>query len=98
VAARRPCRAGAGVPTLDPEEACQQAIAFDMVVHRAHPLNCEPSISALVARVVMPNTRFYMRNNFGIPAITTIRELRDEAYRAPSRAASGHVVGTSGLY
>ena len=62
-----PVPASAGVPTLDPEEACQQAIAADMVVHRAHPLNCETSIWALVGSVVMPNTRFYMRNNFGMP-------------------------------
>ena len=62
-----PVPASAGVPTVDPEEACQQAIAADMVVHRAHPLNCETSIWALVGSVVMPNTRFYMRNNFGMP-------------------------------
>jgi DMSO/TMAO reductase YedYZ molybdopterin-dependent catalytic subunit len=62
-----PMPATADVPTLDPEEACQQAIDADMVVHRAHPLNCETSISALVGSVVMPNTRFYMRNNFRIP-------------------------------
>jgi DMSO/TMAO reductase YedYZ molybdopterin-dependent catalytic subunit len=55
------------VPTLDPEEACQQAIDAGMVVHRAHPLNCETSLSALVGGVVMPNARFYMRNNFGLP-------------------------------
>jgi DMSO/TMAO reductase YedYZ molybdopterin-dependent catalytic subunit len=57
----------AGVPTLDPEEACEQAIAAGMVLHRAHPLNCETSISELVGSVVMPNVRFYMRNNFHIP-------------------------------
>jgi DMSO/TMAO reductase YedYZ molybdopterin-dependent catalytic subunit len=56
-----------GVPMLDPEEACQQAIDANMVVHRAHPLNCETSIAALVGGVVMPNARFYMRNNFGLP-------------------------------
>ena len=32
------------VPSLDPEEACQQAIDAGLVVHRAHPLNCETSI------------------------------------------------------
>ena len=57
----------ADVPTLDPEEACQQAIDAGMVVHRAHPLNCETSIGALVGGVVMPNARFYMRNNFRMP-------------------------------
>jgi DMSO/TMAO reductase YedYZ molybdopterin-dependent catalytic subunit len=62
-----PFPASADVPTLDPEEACQQAIDNGMVVHRAHPLNCETSIPALVGGVVMPSTRFYMRNNFGMP-------------------------------
>jgi DMSO/TMAO reductase YedYZ molybdopterin-dependent catalytic subunit len=62
-----PMPASAGVPTLSPEEACQQAIDAGMVVHRAHPLNCETSIPALVGSVVTPNARFYMRNNFGIP-------------------------------
>jgi len=64
-AAPRP--ASPDVPTLDPEEACQQAIDAGMVMHRAHPLNCETSIPALVGGVVMPNARFYMRNNFHMP-------------------------------
>jgi DMSO/TMAO reductase YedYZ molybdopterin-dependent catalytic subunit len=59
--------ADADVPTLDPEDACQQAIDAGMVVHRAHPLNCETSLAALVGGVVMPNARFYMRNNFRLP-------------------------------
>jgi DMSO/TMAO reductase YedYZ molybdopterin-dependent catalytic subunit len=62
-----PFPASADVPTLDPEEACQQAIDAGMVVHRAHPLNCETSLAALVGGVVMPNARFYMRNNFRMP-------------------------------
>ena len=62
-----PLPASTGVPTLDPEEACQHAIDAGMVMHRAHPLNCETSIQALVGGVVMPNARFYMRNNFGMP-------------------------------
>jgi DMSO/TMAO reductase YedYZ molybdopterin-dependent catalytic subunit len=61
--------ASAGVATLDPEEACQHAIDVGMVVHRAHPLNCETSIPALLGGVVMPNARFYMRNNFGMPRL-----------------------------
>jgi DMSO/TMAO reductase YedYZ molybdopterin-dependent catalytic subunit len=56
-----------GTPTLDPEEMCQHAIDAGMVVHRAHPLNCETSLAALLGGVVMPNVRFYMRNNFGMP-------------------------------
>jgi hypothetical protein len=55
------------VPALDPEEACQRAIDAGLVVHRAHPLNCETSIPALVGGVVMPNAHFYVRNHFQIP-------------------------------
>ncbi len=55
------------VPALDPEDACQQAIEAGLVVHRAHPLNCETSIPALLGGVVMPNARFYVRNHFQIP-------------------------------
>jgi len=62
-----PMPARADVPTLDPEEACQQAIDAGMVMHRAHPLNCETAIPALLGGVVMPNARFYMRNNFHMP-------------------------------
>jgi len=62
-----PLPATASVPTLDPEEACQEAIDAGMVVHRAHPLNCETSLAALLGGVVMPNARFYMRNNFRMP-------------------------------
>jgi DMSO/TMAO reductase YedYZ molybdopterin-dependent catalytic subunit len=59
--------ASPSVPALDPEEACQDAIDAGLVVHRAHPLNCETSIPALVGGVVMPNARFYVRNHFQIP-------------------------------
>ena len=52
---------------LDPEEACQRAIEAGLVVHRAHPLNCETSIPALIGGVVMPNAHFYVRNHFQIP-------------------------------
>ncbi len=55
------------VPALDPEEACQHAIDAGLVVHRAHPLNCETSIPALIGGVVMPNAHFYVRNHFQIP-------------------------------
>jgi len=56
-------------PAVDPEEACQDAIDGGLVVHRAHPLNCETSIEELVGGVVMPNARFYVRNHFQIPAL-----------------------------
>ena len=57
------------VPALDPEEACQLAIEGGLVVHRAHPLNGETSIPALIGGVVMPNPRFYVRNHFQIPKL-----------------------------
>jgi DMSO/TMAO reductase YedYZ molybdopterin-dependent catalytic subunit len=40
-----------------------------LVVHRAHPLNGETSIPALIGGVVMPNPRFYVRNHFQIPKL-----------------------------
>jgi DMSO/TMAO reductase YedYZ molybdopterin-dependent catalytic subunit len=55
------------VPALDPEDACQRAIEAGLVVHRAHPLNCETSIPALLGGIVMPNAHFYVRNHFQIP-------------------------------
>jgi len=63
------------VPALDPEDACQQAMEAGLVVHRAHPLNCETSVPALVGGVVMPNAHFYVRNHFQIPNLdaTTFR-------------------------
>ena len=54
---------------IDPEEACQQAIEDGLVVHRAHPLNGETSIPALIGGVVMPNAKFYVRNHFQIPKL-----------------------------
>ena len=45
----------------------QDALDAELVVHRAHPLNCETSISALLGGVVMPNAHFYVRNHFQIP-------------------------------
>src|SRR5437660_8692416 len=58
-----------GVPELNAEEACQRAIDAGLVVHRAHPLNCETSIPALIGGVVMPNAHFYVRNHFHVPAL-----------------------------
>lgn len=55
------------LPSLNPAEACQDAIEAGLVVHRAHPLNCETSIPALIGSVVMPNAHFYVRNHFQIP-------------------------------
>lgn len=54
---------------MDPEEACRQAIDGGLVVLRAHPLNCETSIPALIGGVITPNPRFYVRNHFQIPQL-----------------------------
>lgn len=56
-------------PVVDPADACQTAIEAGLVVHRAHPLNCETSIRALLGGVVMPNAHFYVRNHFHIPRL-----------------------------
>ncbi|MCE3555481.1 sulfite oxidase [Pseudonocardia sp. RS11V-5] len=55
------------VPALDPERACRAAIDAGLVVHRAHPLNCETAIPALIGGVVMPSAHFYVRNHFTVP-------------------------------
>src|SRR5438105_7242355 len=65
----RPLPLNGLVAALDPEEACQEALEAGLPVHRAHPLNGETSIPALVGGVVMPNARFYVRNHFQIPRI-----------------------------
>jgi DMSO/TMAO reductase YedYZ molybdopterin-dependent catalytic subunit len=57
------------VPALDPEEACQQALESGLMVHRAHPLNCETSIPALLGGVVTPSAHFYVRNHFQLPRL-----------------------------
>lgn len=57
------------LPSLDPEEACQRALEDGLLVHRAHPLNGEISIPALIGGVVMPNAKFYIRNHFRIPKL-----------------------------
>ena len=54
--------AGLPVVTTGPGSA-------SLVVHRAHPLNCETSIPALIGGVVMPNARFYVRNHFATPQL-----------------------------
>src|SRR4030095_5933432 len=72
-----PMPASARTRAFDPEEACQDAIDAGLVVHRAHPLNCETSIPALLGGVVMPNAHFYVRNHFPIPALAPATLLLD---------------------
>jgi DMSO/TMAO reductase YedYZ molybdopterin-dependent catalytic subunit len=58
------------VPAFDPEEACQGAIEAGFVVHRAHPLNCEVPIRALIGGGgVTPSAHFFVRNHFQMPMI-----------------------------
>jgi DMSO/TMAO reductase YedYZ molybdopterin-dependent catalytic subunit len=57
------------LPAVDPEDACQIALEAGLVVHRAHPLNGETSIPALIGGSVMPNAHFYVRNHFQIPRL-----------------------------
>ena len=55
--------------SLDPADACQDAIEAGLIVHRAHPLNGETSVPDLAGGAIMPNGRFYLRNHFDIPRI-----------------------------
>ena len=57
------------MPALDPEQACRQVLDAGLVVHRAHPLNCETPLAALTGGVLIPNARFYVRNHFQIPGL-----------------------------
>ncbi|WFU47713.1 sulfite oxidase [Sinorhizobium terangae] len=61
--------------SLDPADACQDAIEAGLVVHSAYPLNGETSVRDLAGGAVMPNGRFYLRNHFDIP------KLDGESYR-----------------
>ena len=54
---------------VNPDDVWRRALEQGMVVHRAHPLNCETSIPALIGGVVMPNAHFYVRNHFQAPTI-----------------------------
>jgi DMSO/TMAO reductase YedYZ molybdopterin-dependent catalytic subunit len=56
-------------PALDAAEACQAALEAGLVVHRAHPLNCEVPIGALIGRGLTSSARLYVRNHFHIPVI-----------------------------
>ena len=61
--------------SLNPADACQEAIEAGLLVHRAHPLNGETWVPDLAGGAVMPNGRFYLRNHFDIP------NLDGERYR-----------------
>jgi DMSO/TMAO reductase YedYZ molybdopterin-dependent catalytic subunit len=55
------------ITTLDPEQACQDAIDAGLLVIRGDPLNGETSIPDLASGAVMANDRFYLRDHFPIP-------------------------------
>jgi DMSO/TMAO reductase YedYZ molybdopterin-dependent catalytic subunit len=54
--------ASAGLPVVHPSDD-------ELVVHKEQPLNCETSIPALIGGVVVPNSRFYVRNHFATPTL-----------------------------
>jgi DMSO/TMAO reductase YedYZ molybdopterin-dependent catalytic subunit len=74
--------ASEGPASLNPEDACQQAIEAGLVVRCAHPLNAETSIPALIGGGVMPNMHYYVRNHFQMP------KLDESTFRL---RVSGHV-------
>ena len=53
----------AGLPVARPGDVT------GMLVHKADPLNCETSVSALIEGLVTPSARFYVRNHFRAPVI-----------------------------
>ena len=55
--------AAAGLPVVN------GPVDDGLVVHGTEPLNCETSLEALVGGVVMPSTRFYVRNHFPTPTL-----------------------------
>ena len=57
------------VQTIDPDEAYQRAVQAGLVIQRSDPLNCETSLSALVAGAAMPTAHHYLRNHFRIPSL-----------------------------
>lgn len=61
--------------SLDPADACQDAVEAGLLVHRVYPLNGEMSVRDLAGGAVVPNGRFYLRNHFDIP------NLDGESYR-----------------
>jgi DMSO/TMAO reductase YedYZ molybdopterin-dependent catalytic subunit len=61
------------VASLDPADACQDAIEAGLLVHRAHPLNGETWVPDLAGGAVMPNGRFYLRNHFDMPCLDAER-------------------------
>jgi DMSO/TMAO reductase YedYZ molybdopterin-dependent catalytic subunit len=69
------CGPGGAAAALEPEAEYRHAIEAGLVVHGAHPLNAETTISDVVGGVAMPNAHFYIRNHFEIP------ELDAETYR-----------------
>jgi DMSO/TMAO reductase YedYZ molybdopterin-dependent catalytic subunit len=78
-AAGLPVVADPAITTLDADQDLRHAAELGMLVHRGDPLNCETPIPALIAGVVMPNARFYIRNHFATPAIDAERWRLDIA-------------------
>jgi DMSO/TMAO reductase YedYZ molybdopterin-dependent catalytic subunit len=61
--------------SLDPAQACQDAVDAGLVIRSVHPLNAETPIADLAGGAVMPTRHFYLRDHFAIP------KLDGERYR-----------------
>ena len=57
------------MPAMDPENALRRAVEAGLVVRTADPLNAETPISELIASVVTPTARFFVRNHFPMPVL-----------------------------
>lgn len=57
---------------LNPAQACTAARGAGLVIHNAHPLNCETPLPVL-GRGTTPSAQFYIRNHFGIPCLDPAR-------------------------
>src|SRR3954451_7018983 len=61
--------------SLDPAQACQDAVDAGLVIRSVHPLNAETPIADLAGGAVMPTRHFYLRDHFATP------KLDGERYR-----------------
>ena len=55
--------------TLDASILSQEAIDAGLELQRACPLNAETPVTVLNAAEITPNSQFYLRNHFAIPAL-----------------------------
>ena len=63
----------AAISAVDPAEACRAALDAGLTVVTGDPLNCETPVPAPSSGLLTPAGRFYLRNHFPIPVLTTPR-------------------------